>query len=42
MSSDKVKQLEQYFTRATNESVGQPDTQLFIEICNIINSRADM
>ena len=42
MSADKVKQLEQYFNRATAEATVHPDTQLLVEICNIINSRADM
>lgn len=40
--ADKVKQLEQYFNRATNETTVHPDTQLLVEICNVINSRADM
>jgi len=40
--TDKVKQLEQYFNRATNEATVHPDTQLLVEICNVVNSRADM
>jgi hypothetical protein len=42
MSADKVKQLEQYFNKATAEATVHPDTQLLVEICNVINSRADM
>ena len=42
MNSDKQRQLEQYINRATSENLVHPDVQLFVEICNVINSRGDM
>ena len=37
-----LKQLSTYIDKSTSENLVNPDTQLFLEICNIINSRSDM
>jgi len=42
MSQNYAKQLESYILKSTSENMTHPDSQMFVEICNIINSRADM
>ena len=42
MNPKAAQQLEDAINKSTSETLTAPDSQLFIEICSMINSRSDL